>query len=148
MLTHKNNNQGVNMDPATAFSAINWLAVLAASVSAFVLGGIWYGPLFGKPWMALTGVTEEVMAARNQGMIFGGAFVLTLIMVINLAMFIGPEADLVFGAMAGFFAGAFWIAAMMGVIYLFEGRPLKLFLIEAGYAAVAMTLMGAILGAF
>ena len=136
------------MDPITAFGAINWLAIAAATVSAFMLGGIWYGPLFGKPWMALTGVTEETVAGRNQGMIFAGAFVLTFIMVINLAMFIGPETSLAFGAMAGFFTGAFWIAAMLGVIYLFEGRPLKLFLIEGGYAVAALTIMGAILGAF
>ena len=136
------------MDPAAAFFAINWLAVLVATVSAFALGGLWYGPIFGKPWMALTGVTEEVAAGRNQGMVFGGAFFLTLLMVLNLAMFIGPEADVAFGAMAGFFTGAFWIAAMLGVIYLFEGRPLKLFLIEGGYSVVALTIMGAILGAF
>jgi hypothetical protein len=26
---------------------INWLAVLVAAVVTFVLGGLWYGPLFG-----------------------------------------------------------------------------------------------------
>ena len=30
---------------------VNWLAVLAAAVSAFMLGGIWYGPLFKQAWM-------------------------------------------------------------------------------------------------
>jgi len=25
---------------------LNWLAVIAAAPSAFVLGGLWYGPLF------------------------------------------------------------------------------------------------------
>ncbi|MFN3237701.1 MAG: DUF1761 domain-containing protein [Pseudomonadales bacterium] len=78
------------MDPATAFSAINWLSVLGAAVSAFVVGGLWYGPLFGKAWMAETGVTEEAMANRNQAKIFAGAFVLNLVMVVNLAMFVGP----------------------------------------------------------
>tara|TARA_R110002110_G_scaffold153019_2_gene346062 strand:- start:110 stop:520 length:411 start_codon:yes stop_codon:yes gene_type:complete len=134
------------MDPATAFLAINWLAVLAASVSAFVVGGLWYGPLFGKAWMNASGVTEEMMAARNQAKIFGGAFVLNVIMVVNLAMFIGPEADIAYGGAAGFFTGAFWVSAMLGVFFLFEGRPMKLYLINAGYATVALTLMGVILG--
>ena len=38
---------------------VNWIAVIAAAVSAFVLGGLWYGPLFGKKWMALVGLSEE-----------------------------------------------------------------------------------------
>tara|TARA_R110002072_G_scaffold64_13_gene489 strand:- start:26245 stop:26658 length:414 start_codon:yes stop_codon:yes gene_type:complete len=136
------------MDPAAAFLAINWLAVLAAAVSAFVVGGLWYGPIFGKAWSKVTGVTDEMMAERNQAMIFAPAFVLNIIMVVNLAMFIGPEADLAYGIAAGFFTGAFWVSAMLGVFYLFEGRPLKQFFINAGYATTALTLMGAILGAF
>jgi hypothetical protein len=135
------------MDPATAFLAINWLAVLAASVSAFVIGGLWYGPLFGKAWMDITGITEEMMAQRNQIMIFGFSFVLNVIMAVNLAMFIGAEAGIVFGVAAGFFTGAFWVSAMLGVFFLFEGRPLKLFLINGGYATVSLTVMGTILGA-
>jgi Protein of unknown function (DUF1761) len=34
---------------------INWLAVLVAAVVTFVLGGIWYGPMFGKVWRAAEG---------------------------------------------------------------------------------------------
>lgn len=136
------------MDPAAAFSAINWIGVLAAAVSAFVIGGLWYGPLFGQGWMDETGVTEEAMQSRNQAKIFGGAFVLNVIMVVNLAMFVGPGVGVAYGATAGFFTGAFWIAAMLGVFYLFEGCSLKLFAINAGYAVVALTVMGAILGFF
>ena len=40
-------------------SGLNWLAILVATVAAFVLGGLWYGPLFGKAWMAALGKTEE-----------------------------------------------------------------------------------------
>ena len=32
-------------------AALNWWAILVATVAAFALGGLWYGPLFGKPWM-------------------------------------------------------------------------------------------------
>ena len=112
------------------------------------IGSIWYGPLFGKMWSVETGITDEMMAQRNQAGIFGGAFVLNVIMAVNLAMFIGPDADIAFGAAAGFFTGAFWVSAMLGVFYLFESRTLKLFSINAGYATVALTIMGIILGAF
>ena len=103
------------MDLSTAFSNLNWIAIIVTAISAFVVGGIWYGPLFGKAWMAEHNLTEEDLEKRNQKMIFGGSFVLNVIIAFNLAMFLGPNADLMFGLFAGFFTGAFFIAAMLGV---------------------------------
>lgn len=58
---------------------INLFAVVAAAVSAFVLGGLWYSPLlFGKAWQKLAGVSDET-AAQGAGLVFGGAFVLSLV---------------------------------------------------------------------
>ena len=37
---------------------VNYLAVLVAAVVAFLLGFIWYGPLFGKIWMKLSGMPD------------------------------------------------------------------------------------------
>ncbi len=51
------------------------------------------------------GFSEEELAGRNMAMVFGGAFALALIATINLEMFIGAEANLAFGATAGFFTG-------------------------------------------
>ena len=33
--------------------AVNYLAVLAAAIASMVIGFLWYGPLFGKQYMAL-----------------------------------------------------------------------------------------------
>ncbi|MBL7747055.1 MAG: DUF1761 domain-containing protein, partial [Chitinophagaceae bacterium] len=58
-------------------SSINWLAVLVAGISAFVVGGIWYSPgLFGKAWMADNNFTEEqIKKGGNKGKIFGWTFI-------------------------------------------------------------------------
>ena len=136
------------MDMATAFSSINWLSVIAAAVSSFLVGGLWYGPLFGKAWMEAFGFTDEQLAGRNMGMVFGVALLLAFIAAINLEMFIGAEADLAFGASAGFAAGFGWVATLLGILYLFEGRSLKAWGIDAGYCIVALTLMGIVLGAW
>ncbi len=40
-------------------SEINWFGVLLGSLSGFILGALWYGPLFGKSWMAALGITKE-----------------------------------------------------------------------------------------
>ena len=37
----------------------NWIGVILAAISAMVVGYVWYGPLFGKPWMKLVGITKE-----------------------------------------------------------------------------------------
>lgn len=134
------------MDMAVAFSNVGWLAVIAAAVSSFLVGGLWYGPLFGKAWRSAFGFTEEELAKRNLPLVFAGALLLALVAAINLEMFISPQASPSFGATAGFLAGLGWVATLMGIIYLFEGRSLKGYLINAGYCVIALTLMGAILG--
>jgi hypothetical protein len=130
-------------------SAINPWAILVAAVSSFLVGGLWYSPiLFAKPWMAANGFTEEDLKKSHMGKIFGGSFVLSLVMATNLAFFLGPKATLTWGLAAGALAGVGWVAASTAVIYLFERKRMSLFLINGGYQAVTLTLMGGILGAW
>lgn len=126
---------------------VNWIAVLVAAVSAFMLGGLWYGPLFGKKWMALTGMTEEKARSSNMARTFGLSFLLSLVAAAVFALFLGRQITLQEGAMYGFSAGLFWVAATMGINDLFEQRPLGLWMINAGYSTVMFTLFGAIIGA-
>ena len=128
---------------------VNWLAVIVAALSTFLIGGLWYSPaVFGKAWMKENGFTEENMKGGNLVKIFGLSFVLGLIASINLAMFLGPESDPAMGAFWGFLAGFGWVATFVGTHYLFERKSFKLFLINAGYSIVALTVMGVILAAW
>lgn len=134
------------MDFQQALDSINYLAVIAAALSAFIIGGLWYSVLFGKAWMVENGFTEESLKNSNMAMIFGGSFVLSFIISFILVLFLGPERDAAFGASAGFMAGFFWVATAMGITYLFERKSLKLFFINAGYHVITFTIMGLILG--
>ena len=129
---------------------VNWLAVVVAALATFLIGGVWYSPiLFARVWMRAAGLTEaELARSFNPARVFGGAFVLALVMATNLALFLGPSASLGFGAFAGAAAGLGWVTASLGIIYLFERRPLLLLLVNGGYQVVAYTAMGAILGAW
>ncbi len=126
----------------------NYLAILVAAVSTFLLGGLWFSPLmFLRPWMQELGLTEEHCKKQgNIGAIMGVSFILELIMAFNLAAFIGPKASLAFGLGAGAAAGFGWVALAFGVTYLFERKSFRFFLINAGYHGVAFTVMGGILG--
>lgn len=68
---------------------INWLAVLAAAVSTFLIGGLWYSPvLFGRAWMSVNNLSEADLAKSNMARIFGLSFFFALIMAANLAAFL------------------------------------------------------------
>ena len=40
-------------------ASLNYWAIVVATVASFALGGLWYGPLFGKSWLLALGKTEE-----------------------------------------------------------------------------------------
>jgi hypothetical protein len=129
--------------------AINHFAVIVASALAFVLGSLWYGPLFGKAWLRETGISAETAASGNKGKIFGLAFVWTLVMAYNLAFFLGqPTIDVKQGVMYGFATGFGWIAMAIFIVGLFERRSATLMLINGGYMTVALTMMGAVIASW
>jgi hypothetical protein len=126
---------------------INYMAVIVAALSSFVVGFLWYSPfLFAKAWMREAGISEEKIKQANMFKVFGLSFLLTLIICFNLAAFLGPDAGFTWGMTAGALAGIGWVAASLGVLYLFEGRSFKLFLINAGYQAVTYIVAGGIIG--
>ena len=95
---------------------------------------------------AEAGVTDEMLKNGKPAVIFGGAFVLTLIASFVFALFLGPKPAVGFAVGAGAAAGVCWVAAAFGINYLFERRSLKLFLINGGYNALLFTVIGLILG--
>lgn len=126
---------------------INWLAVLVAGISAFILGGVWYSPaLFGNAWMKENNMTLEEVRRGNKGKIFGWAFILALIMAVNLAMFLAdPKTDIVWGTTAGLLAGI-WVFAGIAITGLFEHKTARYIFVNGGYQLIALGLMGAIIG--
>lgn len=126
---------------------VNYLAVLAAVLAAFLLGGIWYSAMFAKHWAAMTGQSDETLKSGNRAVQLGGTLVMNLIAALVLAMFIGRGADIKSAALAGLAVGLCWVATSLGVIYLYERRPLSLWLLNGAYFTLQFTVMGAILGA-
>ncbi|MBI5456715.1 DUF1761 domain-containing protein [Candidatus Kaiserbacteria bacterium] len=136
---------------------INYLAVLAAAISNMVLGFLWYGPLFGKMWSQLMGwgeMTPEKMAEmqKKARSAYAASFVGALVMsyVLAHAIIFGTTYTQMFGVLGGM-TGAFWywlgfVAPVTVGSVLWDGKPWKLWFINAGYYLAAMLVMGAILG--
>ena len=131
---------------------VNYLAVLVAAIAAYVVGFLWYGPVFGKKWIVLMGFTEKAMEKAKQKSMIGaylGTFLSMLVMAYVLAIFIGfmgyyPTAGIQVGVVTwlGFIA-----TTMLGKVF-WENKSWFLYILDAGHYLVTLVMMGAILGAW
>lgn len=98
---------------------INYLAVLAAAASAFLLGGLWYSPIaFLKPWTKAFGMGDmKEVGAKHPAQVFGVSFLFALL-----------------------------AAASFGINYQFANKPFALWLIDGGYHVGQFLIYGLILG--
>jgi len=130
-------------------SLINWLAVVAAAASAFVLGGIWYSPMvFANAWMKDSKLSQEEIKQSNMARTFGCTALFSVIMAANLAAFLAtPTTTASWGATAGFLAGI-WTFCAIAIHSLFELRSWRHIFINGGYSLISLTIMGLILGAW
>lgn len=127
---------------------ISILAVVLAALSAFAVGGLWYGPLFLKVWQKEAGISETDMQRRHPAWVFGGAFLLQLFAAYFMGHVLATYGNppLKVDIMVAMGLALAFIVTAFGVNYLFAGRSVKLFAIDAGYFLVTYSLMGLIFG--
>lgn len=129
----------------------NIIGLILGGLAFFILGSLWYQNFsFGKAWQNALGFTEEYLKEGNAPLIFGSALIMMLIMVFGMVPIMHAHTDLTImhGAFHGLMIGLFFIAPSMGINYLFQRRPLKLWFIDALYQVLGMALAGAIYAAF
>jgi hypothetical protein len=127
---------------------LSWLTILVAAIMGFVVGGIWYGPIMGRRWLVAVGLTEADVQNGSMPMIYGFAFVLSLIASAMLAWLLSAFANLevfekilvALGIAAGF------IVPAIGTNYLFSQKSRGLFLIDATYWLLFYLAMGTVYG--
>ena len=133
---------------------INYFAVLVSTIVAMVLGVLWYGPLFGKQWSALMGVTPEDMQKMGQKSMSKeytiqalGALLMSF-MLEHAVIFTSTYLSLT-GIAAGIFTGAgLWIGFVAPItvgMVLWEGKPWKHWGIVSGYWLATLVVMAIIL---
>jgi hypothetical protein len=127
--------------------SVNWWAIIVAAVVKFLLGWAWYAPpVLGREWQRLIGLNQQQMQSGLARAI-PIDIVASLVMAYVLARFIGHygAVTLLDGAIVGFMAWLGFAATITIGSFAYEQRPLKLFLINAGYLLIAMVVMGAII---
>src|SRR5258706_5014894 len=133
---------------------VNYLAVLVAALLSMVLGSLWYGPVFGKPWMKMVGMSKgcmKDMKPGDMGKLYGIQFVGSLFMAFILAhalvfasAYLG-ESGVSAGLQTGFWNWLGFVAPVTLTSVLWEGKSWKLWLLNNGYYLTLLCMMGVLL---
>ena len=132
---------------------VNWWAVILATASSMVVGSIWYArSVFGNMWMKLTKIDEKKMKEMSSA----GPIVATIVASLVTAYILAHVSFLAHKYFNNTFfvdavSTAFWVwlgftAARLVVHDAFEGRPVKLTVLNSAHELVTILVMGAIIG--
>lgn len=125
---------------------MNYLAIIVAALSAFMIGGLWYSPImFLNRWNKASGNGPN----PEQGhpiKVFGFSFFFSLIAAIALSFLLGPQPSLPVAIKTSSIIGVCFIATSFGINYQFSNKSMMLWLIDAGYHCVQFLVMGLIFG--
>ncbi len=130
---------------------INYWAVLVVAIVNMVIGFLWYGPIFGKQWAALMGRDKSSMEGKNMTTSYVLMMVGALVMayVLAHAIIFGIAYTKIGGIKGGMMGGFYyWLGFVAPVLLgsvLWDGKPWKLWAINAGYYLVVLLIAGAIL---
>jgi hypothetical protein len=138
------------MEITINFGFVNWFAVLAATVAAFLLAGLWFSPvMFGRPGVVDVAKTGgHARSERKIEWIFVGAFLMHWLSASMMAALLGPNATILYGLQVGLLIGLCLVTPAMGITYIFENRRHQFWFANGGYHTVSFALMGTILGAW
>ena len=114
--------------------ALNWAAVFAGTILAFMAGWIWYGKLFRNPWMIGSRLTEkdgETMPAFAMITQVFGLFLLALVIgVTAMSEALGTAVLAILATTTLTVSG-----------HAFSKKSMAAMLIDGGYILVAGTIM-------
>ena len=135
---------------------VNPTAIVVSVVVSFVIGAIWYGPLFGKTWAQAMGMSAQPSGAEiARGSLFNiiGLFLMAYVLAHGVAVW-RPSTWGVAGAdqeawVYGFYGGFFvWLGYVMPILLnsvAFERKSWTAFGIQLGYQFISLQAMGMIL---
>ena len=125
---------------------VNLLAVLLGATAFFVVGMVWYGVLFARPWTEAMGREPPDFCGRHPVWF---VFALTFAFALLIALTLGHQfamSDPSVRAMMMISVGyaLMLIVPAVGIRYLYLNVPGRIFAIDAGFFLVAMAAMGSV----
>jgi hypothetical protein len=132
---------------------INYPAVIVAAIIHFMIGGLWYGLIFGNKFIELIGWSPEKLAevgSQSHVKEYLFAFLCSLILAYILAHFIRytNATSAVGGIQTAFWLWLGFVPTTQLATVIFEQRRLGLFVLNVSYQLVACLICGALLAAW
>ncbi|MDG4891297.1 MAG: DUF1761 domain-containing protein [Mesorhizobium sp.] len=131
------------------FSTVNWLAVIAAAVVAWLFGAAWYMGL-SRPWLKAAKLDPATMKRSAVPFIvsFVAELVMALIMTLVVGAMTGGEPNPLAGVIFGFVLWFGFVATTLSVNHRYQGFGWDLTLIDAGHWLGVLLIIGAVIGWF
>ncbi|MHB1109278.1 MAG: DUF1761 domain-containing protein [Devosia sp.] len=131
------------------YFAVNWLAVVVATVASMALGFGWY-MLLTKQWMAAVGKTKEELQPNDPS-----PYVWSVVVQFVMAYFIALLTPALFGSTNvanGILCGVhMWLGFVITSMILnhrYQGAKWSLTLIDGGYLLGVLIAQGIVIGLF
>lgn len=128
--------------------AVNWLAVVLATVASFAFGAVWYMGL-SKQWLAALGKTRDQL---NVGY---APFVWSVVVELVMAYFLALLTPLLLGeitVIGGAIVGAhMWLGFVLTTLILnhrYEGMKWSLTIIDGLHLLGVLVIQGVVIGLF
>ena len=127
---------------------VNWLSLILASLAYFLLGAIWYGGIFSKSWVKLSGINpDDPSMKKGVALTMAISFLLMAVSCAGLTIFrqITPVNN---------YAEAFHLAVLIAVCfttpgisigYLYNRKPLQLYFIDCCYHILGLIIASMIM---
>jgi hypothetical protein len=132
-----------------SYFAVNWLAVIVATVASMALGFVWYMGL-SKQWLAAIGKTRDQINGADFT-----PYIWSVVVQLVMAYFIALLTPLLFGEASvwtGILCGIhMWVGFVITSMILnhrYQGAPWSLTLIDGGYLLGVLIVQGIVIGLF
>lgn len=126
---------------------VNYLAVAAAAIACYIIAAIWYGAIFSKVWVRLTGITDMKPAPLNIVLVLIASFVMAY--VLDHSIIFGnaylKTSGVSGGLMGAFFLWLGFVATITLCTKLYEKKPWGLWLLDNAFWLISMMVMATIL---
>lgn len=131
-----------------SYFAVNWLAVVLATVASFAFGAVWYTTL-SRQWMAALGKSRDQLNAGYSPFIW--SVVVELIMAYFIALLtpaLTGEITVVSGLIVGAHMWLGFVITSMIMNHRYENMKWSLTLIDGLHLLGVLLVQGAVIGIF
>lgn len=123
----------------------NWLAIAVSALVVFMIGWIWYGPLFSKPWASGMGYDMNGDMKMDPKMLVV-SYLLSFFTAWTLSTLLdaGQVADLAVALRTTLLIWLGLVATTFALNQVYDSRPWRVWAINVGYHLVGMLATAAI----